>query len=693
MLAARGTRRKDRNGQRDHMGVTSLSEVINERLVLRFTGLASSGNGNPITQGSSQTSISQGLRVGAQSFAQAVQGLNSAITFLNLGRDTLEKLTKVTDKLITLTEKATKISTSSDNRKNLELDFNRIAGEFQKIVEDAKFGERDLLNLDDMSELFTLLGLDQETSDSVAKIFKQFTTPEEDPDNLASEAVKGKRPYFVPAAAFRKPQASEQYYLEKISEGGVIDSGISTVNSVYTAVDNTLNQNPGRVAIFTRDESGSVQTMPAGTLTSDVTLRTVNENNGYSVIESTDDFLGFNAAGVKQLFLVNPNAEVVHQFTNESTNVNFAQVSISQDNLTIGYYRRDGTDRTVRTIESSTFGENPTAGVNTLRDTLGATDSVSSLEVNNDASRIGYVKIVGGVNVLEIRDMATNVADSYINTVSDMGSRFGFYDSNKVAFESALGGVTSIVLYDTDTTFDNPLITSNPVLSPLRTLERTTGSEGYITFFDYSFVFADLSLVTYSVSGTTETEYLFSTFASASPPAFTDQIYSTSLAFNSNGQPEIMLRAELSEVTGDTDTELYRLRAKPPQSSQASLARSTKEYETIFDGTYDILNRPNAYRMLHDLKALRTQLTDNIDGIDYATDIIGKNLDFVRAAGFAFLNLSSTISASDDAETVAGLLRDEIRKNAAGALAQAENLQNIAVAALALNEDSILGRS
>ena len=95
--------------------------------------------------------------------------------------------------------------------------------------------------------------------------------------------------------------------------------------------------------------------------------------------------------------------------------------------------------------------------------------------------------------------------------------------------------------------------------------------------------------------------------------------------------------------------------------------------------------------MLHDLKAMKAQLSDNLDGVNYATDIILKNIDLVRAAGFAFLDLSSTVSSEDDADKVAALLRDNIRKNAPAALAQAENLQNIAVAALALSEDSILG--
>ena len=667
------------------MAVTNLSNVVNSKFILRFAGLAGSGSSRNPLSGSSTTSISSGLRFGAQAFGQAVQGLNAGISFLNITRGALEELTKITDKLIVLTEKSTKLSTASDARKNLQLDFDRIAREFEELVDAGKFGNRKVLSLSDMSELFTTIGLDKESSDSIAQIFKEFSTPDSDVDSLASDKVKGTRPYIVPTAAYRKLTSSSPYFLEKISDGPMVAAGISTVNSVYTATDDILNQNPGRVALFTQDASGSLQTMQGGILSSDVTFKTVNETTGYSVIQSTENFLGFNGAGVGQLFLVDTSGKAVHQFTNESTAVTFGGVSISADNLTIAFSRKTGVNQTVLTIKSGLIGENPTAGVNTTLETLALADGVLSLQINNDASYVAYTKSVGATYTMQLRDTATNTADAYLQTVADATGTLGFYENNKIAFGSYNGGGGGAGAYDinffTDGNVGHVSAIAGIYETTLKTLEKTTGSVGYVAYSD--FIVGKVSIN--SISAGVGTEVASYTIGSG------NTVSSIGLAFNSTGQVEAMISGRLPSYSGDSDLELYRLRANPSASSGRAYARSTAEYEKIFDGTVNILTRPNAYRMLHDLKAMKAQLSDNLDGVNYATDIILKNIDLVRAAGFAFLDLSSTVSSEDDADKVAALLRDNIRKNAPAALAQAENLQNIAVAALALSEDSILG--
>lgn len=663
------------------MAIASLNNVVNSKLLLRFTGLSGSGGSNPISN-SSSTSLSSGLRFGAQAFAQAVQGLNASISFLNITRGSLEELTKITDKLISLTEKATKLSTSSDSRKNLQLDFNQIVSEFQKLVDTGKFGNREVLNLTDMSELFATIGLDKETSDSVAKIFEQFSTPESDLENMASEEVKGTRPYIVPAAAYRKRTSSNPYFLEKISDGPVTGGGISTVNSVYAATDDILNQNEGLESVFMQDASGSVSSLPTGTLSSNATLKYVNQTDGYSVIQSNDDPLGFNAAGVNQLFLVDNDGDVVHQYTDESTNVTFGQASLIQGNLAIVYSRTDGGTQTVSRTVIGAIGEDPSLSSTNVIETLGAADGVSSLYLNNAGTSVVYIKRVGTDQSIQFADTATNTFDSFLQGPAEVNKALdlGFYESNKIAVRYNNAGTEEVRLY-TYGSSSYATFQSGTDIHSFSTLERGSGSQGYVVYNDT----------------TSLTAYVFGTLDAVTPAAsYThssgDSITSVYAAYNSSQGVEIAILGELSDYSGDTGTELYRLRANPSASSSNSYARSTADYEKIFDGTFNILTRPNAYRMLHDLKALKSQLTDNLEAVDYATDVISKNIDLVRAAGFAFLDLSSTISSDDEADQVAARLREEIRKNAPAALAQAENLQNLAVAALALNENSILGK-
>ena len=55
----------------------------------------------------------------------------------------------------------------------------------------------------------------------------------------------------------------------------------------------------------------------------------------------------------------------------------------------------------------------------------------------------------------------------------------------------------------------------------------------------------------------------------------------------------------------------------------------------------------------------------------------------------AFLDLSEQITSTAEAEDVANQLRDRIQRDAPAALSQAENLEAIIVAALALNPDEL----
>ena len=83
--------------------------------------------------------------------------------------------------------------------------------------------------------------------------------------------------------------------------------------------------------------------------------------------------------------------------------------------------------------------------------------------------------------------------------------------------------------------------------------------------------------------------------------------------------------------------------------------------------------------------ALKKQIKDNKKALDAGVEFIGKNIDLVRAAGLAFLKLSDQVTNEKDAVKVADSLRTEIQQNAPAALAQAENLEPIIVAALALD--------
>jgi len=84
------------------------------------------------------------------------------------------------------------------------------------------------------------------------------------------------------------------------------------------------------------------------------------------------------------------------------------------------------------------------------------------------------------------------------------------------------------------------------------------------------------------------------------------------------------------------------------------------------------------------LKNIRARLEDNLKALEGTAEVIGKNIDLARAAGFALLDLSQTVKGTEEADALALKVREEIRRRAPGALSQSDNLNNLLVAGLTI---------
>ncbi len=82
------------------------------------------------------------------------------------------------------------------------------------------------------------------------------------------------------------------------------------------------------------------------------------------------------------------------------------------------------------------------------------------------------------------------------------------------------------------------------------------------------------------------------------------------------------------------------------------------------------------------MRALRRVLEGNVSALDKTASVVGKNLELVRVVGLAMLDLSSSITGSSTAASVAEELQSKIRQGAPLLLSQSHNLQAIAVAGL-----------
>jgi soluble cytochrome b562 len=84
-----------------------------------------------------------------------------------------------------------------------------------------------------------------------------------------------------------------------------------------------------------------------------------------------------------------------------------------------------------------------------------------------------------------------------------------------------------------------------------------------------------------------------------------------------------------------------------------------------------------------ELQDIRIKLETNVKALKGTTKLIEDNMTLVRAAGFAFLDVSNEMTGAESAEKIAEDLRARIRTNAAAVLTQSKNLEPIMVAGLA----------
>jgi flagellin-like hook-associated protein FlgL len=86
------------------------------------------------------------------------------------------------------------------------------------------------------------------------------------------------------------------------------------------------------------------------------------------------------------------------------------------------------------------------------------------------------------------------------------------------------------------------------------------------------------------------------------------------------------------------------------------------------------------------LRGLGNTIRKNVEALDKTTEVLKKNLDLVRATGFAFLDAAGTVTGKEDPEKVAEQIREKVRAAAPKSLGEAHNLQGIMVAGLAASQ-------
>ncbi|MDC0358112.1 hypothetical protein OAO01_04790 [Oligoflexia bacterium] len=438
-------------------------KAINSRFLEGLGSLSGTSNKSrsQITQtlrgagASSNINISKVMRDGARMFVNSVEGLNATASFVNLSRSTLLELRDVTDDLIDIAEKATKSSTSSNTRRKLQGEMERLGNRFGEIVRGAKNGSTEYLTGEGLADIFQQIGLDKDQSKSIAAVFEKFILAE---DALASESIKSSSPTHVPVNAYGTgPQTvSDEYFTYANKTSGtaetISNAFVSSVNTVYQAEDTIVGNNPTLESAIFASEDSTLGALTPGTLTADVVGVGYSEVTGHSVIMSNDDFLGFNSDSANQLFLVDERGDVVHQFTNFASD---ATVTINSGDLSEGnhlaYTYTDATATTYLMHHSiGTLGTDPSG--DTVTEVASDTDSgggvYTNVKINREGTYLAYFNSTDAtvemtdVEGADLSSFAVSTAQA-LDFIDDLALAITTADDSVEIWESGGGSATA----------------------------------------------------------------------------------------------------------------------------------------------------------------------------------------------------------------------------------------------------------
>jgi len=388
----------------------SLESVLNGSFIKQIGAAAQSGPGaikgfseQPFgSQDSGSINFASSLRVGARTFSNAIQGVNLAISFLNVGQETLGELLGITEKLIEVTERATKNGIGRQQRAGLNSQFQELALEFKSIVKDAQIGDKEVLTRGGLEELFVNLGLDTEKSKGLSGIFAEFALVE-DEDGFANEKAKAERPLRIPNNAFVVSSGgvsfAEQSNLVTTTASGSVSTGTTENTALYVNGEDPGDPGVDTVVIdsqgITTESLNEAMLMPG--LDDDIVVQAVDQSTGNYVFSTTSDLTGENT-GLNQLFLADADGNVIRQVTSFAGNspVAYGDVAVSENGDVVIYSAQQGATAFLEIIDY-TDPENPT--VERVEEVPGAlSPQHQNLAISQDGTNFAYADDFGNVS-------------------------------------------------------------------------------------------------------------------------------------------------------------------------------------------------------------------------------------------------------------------------------------------------------
>lgn len=644
------------------MAVRSITSTVNSDFLAKVTSSQKGSAALAVTSDDfpdSVTAISDGLRIGARRLADSIARVNSSIAVLNITREDLTNLGKITTKVVEIAKRAERASTSSEQRRALDTEFQKLGRQFTKIVDDSSAEDLDVLTKNGLSEALKISGLDEESAGAVADFYKKFKTIE-GKSNFADENIKGRRPIRIPteeevtiqsgSGGFNPPTlitsgltdaivsgsgdfdedgdldvitpsatANLLYYFESNGDGTFATAVSLGGYSTPVAVDSGDFNNDGDLDIVVGHYTSNYASVSLGngdgSFAAAISLPFGTTSAGRSVLADFDEDGNLDIAttsqafGAARIYLGNgdgtfdgSNAAIYGDPSNQTIGIAAGDFDLDGH---IDLAMSDAQTTSIKILTGDGTGNfvHTASPVFTSVGTLPTSYTVETADLNAD-SKLDLVVSAHNSNAISLLfgngDGSFQSAVTYSTGGSNIDAKLGDYDND--------GDVDIFVARDSAT---STLIFNNNGLG-------TFSSGGTIPFGSSDYAY--LRIEDYNGDGALDV-----------------------LGTGQGGELSIALNDPIIETTSTV------------------AAGRTRENLALFSGGRTVSNRAAARAVRVDAEALADQIKKNIKAVDTALEQIDDTAGLIRATGLGLLEVGNTLRSPASAESLAGQVRRQIR--------------------------------
>lgn len=678
------------------MAILGVSSAITAGFIQKLAAKDGSSSTGSVLSGTDavKTTLS-GIQNGVKIFSNSVAGLNNMLSTLNITRDSLTKLSAITDDMIVVVDEATKSGIGTFQRSELDAAFRELVSKFQNVLAKSSGNDFDTLQEADLEKIFKVLGFDKQKSSTFAQIIKKFTSVENSDGklSLASDKSQAERPVPIPSAAYQTQVTT--YSDEGSGSFSVASTWTEGTGNAYVDMNLEDINNDGNLDIVGMEANKAIVRLGNGDGTFQISKSyVVSVAGGYSGNLSLVDINGDSKLDIVTGAVDSPNSNMSTfvSLANSDGSYN-APISspvefIFSDPVAATYYAQGVDMDGLGAIDLVTaYGSDVYLQ---LGNTDGTYDFLGKFAATPGSTIVGLQTTSTGdivtvssdlLNTLTVNVMTNLGGGSYSASVSYNGlsghdvNGFSVADINNDGFDDiavtdSINGKVQVMLANNDGTYKAPVSYTAGTASADSSSVKAADLNGdtYEDLIVTNPGDKTVSVLLGNSNGTYQAPISSPMWANVSTLSVGDT--------NQDGRTDL--------VAGTTSDRYVLGLGQPIVTTSMTSSSTSTDYDFLFEADRSITRRPDAFRMLADLNALKTQLADNIKAIDDSFTFVIDNLYMLRSVGLAFLAVANDFAKKtpNDADAIAKAVQSKMRNIPIEQVRQLQNLDALVTASM-----------